>query len=70
MHCHKTKFAIGEIVYLRTDQLQLARMVIAITIRPNNDLFYELASGADSSFHYEIEINSTVDERLKLGLEK
>lgn len=45
-------------------------MVIAITIRPNNDLFYELASGADSSFHYEIEINSTVDERLKLGLEK
>lgn len=68
MHIHQTQFTHGDIVYLKTDQAQIARMVIAITIRINNAAYYELACGPDSSFHFDIEMSCSPDQVLKLGL--
>lgn len=69
MHNHRTTYTFGDIVYLKTDTAQLARMVIAITIRPGVVSYYELACGPESSFHFEIEMSSTVDINLKMGIE-
>jgi hypothetical protein len=69
MHVHQTSYTHGDTVYLRTDPMQLARMVVAFTIRPGGVVYYELACGADSSFHFEIEMSAVVDVNLKMGIE-
>lgn len=69
MHTHFTTYTYGDTVYLRTDPMQLTRMVIALTIRPGGVVFYEIACGAESSFHFEIEMSSTVDVNMKMGIE-
>ena len=69
MHNHRTTYAFGDIVYLKTDHAQLARMVIAVTLRPNGSQFYELGCGAESSFHFDIEMASQVDVNMKMGIE-
>ena len=66
---HSTTFTFGNIVYLKTDPMQLARMVVAMTIRPGGVVYYEIACGAESSFHFEIELSRTVDVNLKMGIE-
>ena len=53
------KFDLGQIVYLKTDTEQIARMVTAINTRPSR-LQYELSYATNSSWHDEIEIS---DER-------
>lgn len=50
-------YNIGEIVYLKTDSDQHARVVTAIKIFPNNEMMYELSCGERSSLHYEFEIS-------------
>jgi hypothetical protein len=50
------KYSIGQIVYLKTDERQLERMVIKIIINCNGHL-YELAESVNESTHYEIEIS-------------
>lgn len=52
------KYQIGQIVYLKTDDQQLNRMVLAVQVRANNQIVYTLASGADESFHFEMEIST------------
>ncbi len=52
------KYAIGQIVYLKTDDQQLKRMVLAIQVRANSQIIYTLASGSNESFHFEMEIST------------
>ncbi len=54
------KFEIGNIVYLKTDNDQLPRIVTSIHLKPNL-LVYELSSGGNSSWHYEFEISNEVN---------
>lgn len=51
----KTKFCLGQLVTLRTDIDQYARLITGIMITPNG-LEYRLASGTNSTWHYESEI--------------
>jgi hypothetical protein len=60
------KYEIGEIVYLKTDLDQIARVVVAITVRPENCIVYSLACGIDSSLHYALEISHEADAALKV----
>lgn len=55
MISHRTKFAIGELVYLVTDADQSPRMITGIMLRPNS-ASYECSFGIVSSDHYEIEL--------------
>ncbi len=57
---HKIEFEIGQIVYLKTDNEQHARMVTGINLRPNGCVTYCLSYQTDVSWHYAIEID---DER-------
>jgi hypothetical protein len=53
----KTKYEIGEIVYLVTDPDQSRFMITGILIRSSGTV-YELSCGLDVSFHTDIEISS------------
>lgn len=50
------KFAIGDRVFLVTDQDQLPRIVSGITIR-NGVLIYLLSQNVQETGHYEFEIS-------------
>lgn len=50
----KTKYDIGQIVFLATDENQRARIVTGIIIRPSGIIYY-LTCGSEESTHYEIE---------------
>lgn len=56
----KTKYDIGDIVYLKTDISQKERMITMVGITPGSHV-YTLSCGDDSSDHYEIEITDTKD---------
>ena len=58
---HIIEHRLGSIVYLKTDLEQNARMVTAISLRPNYSVCYCLALGTDESWHYGIEIDSERD---------
>lgn len=57
---------IGDIVFLKTDPDQRARIVIGIFIRPNGKSYY-LSCGVEESFHYEIEMSTEPDIVFKTG---
>jgi hypothetical protein len=50
-------FQIGETVYLRTGEDRDEQLVVGITIRPGPVIMYALKSGAEESWHYELEIS-------------
>jgi len=50
------QFAIGEIVYLKTDTTNTPRIVCEITICGHGGITYHLMSGTEGSNHYEAEI--------------
>jgi len=50
----KTKFDIGQIVFLATDSEQRARIVTGIIIRPSGIIYY-LTCGSEETTHYDIE---------------
>lgn len=52
-----TKFNIGEIVFLITDEDQKARMVVSLKIY-DKGILYCLACGTEETYHYEMEIAS------------
>jgi hypothetical protein len=52
----KFKYKIGQIVYLKTDDRQLERIVTQIRITQHGYL-YQLCEGVNESVHYEIEIS-------------
>lgn len=53
----QVEYEQGEIVYLRTDQEQLARLVIGFRLQNNSStLLYEVMCGTVQSCHYELEL--------------
>lgn len=56
-------FTIGQIVFLRTDTLQLPRVVVAIQIiGDGRNLVYRLCQGTEEdSWHHEAEIAAEKD---------
>lgn len=54
-------FEIGDTAFLVTDPDQRERLVVGITIRQASVLLYELAAGADTSWHYEYELTAERD---------
>ncbi len=59
-----TKYDHGDLVYLKTDIEQRARMVTQIKLAPTSHV-YELTFGTTVSEHYEIEISDQDDTVLK-----
>lgn len=58
----KNEFEIGQIVYLKTDNDQLARMITGINIRGGyGHLVYLLSLGTNETYHYGIEISNEKD---------
>lgn len=51
-------FAMGEVVYLKTDPDQLPRIVTGIDIRPGGSAGwrYQLGGAVTESYHYAMEI--------------
>jgi len=64
----KTKYDLGQLVYLYTDTDQIERMVIACECRFNGFILYNLAFGASSSWHYEQEISATKNINKAMGI--
>lgn len=60
---------IGDIVKLKTDHENRARIVTGIIIRPNTQLYY-LSCGKEESVHYEIETLPYKDKSDKVGFKK
>jgi len=56
----KYSFRMGQIVYLKTDNEQLARMITGFTVRPTG-IAYLLTVGTTETAHYDIEISDTRD---------
>lgn len=50
------KFEIGQIVYLKTDEDQLQRIITSIQVN-KYDIIYTLTCGVTSSGHYDYEIS-------------
>ena len=59
-----TNYAIGDMVYLKTDKEQLPRIVTGINIRISG-FWYVLQNGVTESCHYEIELSKERDLILK-----
>lgn len=50
------KFKLGEVVFLRTDPDQFARIIVAIQITVDGGMLYKLAIGMNEQWHYEVEL--------------
>lgn len=57
---HVLKFNISQVVYLKTDTDQSPRIVTGIQLRPSSAITYGVSSGAEETWHYDIELS---DER-------
>lgn len=55
------QFEIGQVVYLRSDEDQRARIVVQIAIMPGASLRYCLNCGTVETWHYEIEVSAEKD---------
>lgn len=55
------KFKLGEMVYLKTDPEQMARIIISLQISVDGGLLYKLAIGMSEQWHYEAEISRDRD---------
>jgi len=68
----KFKVKLGEIVYLKTDDEQLPRIVTRISIlggsMSDSIITYEISQGQETSEHYESEIVTNKDLKFKLGI--
>jgi hypothetical protein len=58
---HKLEYKIGQVVYLRTDKDQNAKIVTSITLHPCNSVSYCLNENGIESSHYGFEITDTRD---------
>ena len=56
----KSKYGIGELVYLKTDLEQLERLITGVKFNANG-IVYTLQQGVYESTHYEIEISYEKD---------
>lgn len=53
-------YEIGQEVYLKTDKEQSKRIVVSIWLLQSG-VRYQLLSGINESWHYDFEINTTID---------
>lgn len=51
------KYEIGDHVYLKHDQDQLLRVIIAVIAYKSGELMYKLACASNYSEHYDFEIS-------------
>lgn len=54
-------FEMGQIVYLKTDTLQLPRIIVAIQVTADGGLLYRLCQGIEVDWHYEVEMSAEKD---------
>lgn len=50
------RFKLGEMVYLKTDPDQYARIIVAIQATIDGGLLYKLCVNMSEQWHYEVEI--------------
>jgi hypothetical protein len=62
----KTKYNIGDNVYIKTDREQNPKIIISITVYTNDYYLYQLNSIDDCANYREFEISYEKDELLKL----
>ena len=69
---NKCNHVLGDVVYLKTDNQQLPRIVTEICLQGgtmnNYTILYELAQSDVESKHYDSEISKTKDKNLTLGI--
>lgn len=70
MATYTSKYAIGQFVYLRTDEEQAQRQIVEVKFMADGSTAYHLACGVNYSMHYEIEISPEVNMALKLNIDK
>ncbi len=63
-------FTIGQTVYLKTDPDQMRRMVTGIILRPGTRLYMVTLGTNPESHHYDIEMSTEPDVRMRLGLDE
>lgn len=56
---------IGNIVFLKTDKEQKARMITGIMQRPSGYIYYLSLSDTETT-HYDIEFTSDINKLIKL----
>lgn len=61
----ENKFNFGDIVYLKTDKEQSARMVCRMSVKPS-EIQYCLSCGSSETWHLDIEISTEVNELMKV----
>jgi sporulation-control protein spo0M len=64
----KTKFNIGQVVYLRTDIEQEARIITGVIVRYSGVLYY-LTCGTNETVHYDFEFSLTKNTLITLNIE-
>ena len=57
---YETKFAIGQIVYVRMDKEQTERLLLEIRITPGS-VIYSVSDGYSISEHYDLELSHERD---------
>jgi hypothetical protein len=66
-HVFIPRYELGDIVYLRTDEEQLPRMVTGWIIRAASGPRYELTQGLLVSQHQELELSREKELSFALG---
>lgn len=61
----ENKYDFGQIVWLKTDEEQLQRIITKIEVCPTG-ILYQLSQGKDYSWHYDFEISDTENVEIKL----
>lgn len=60
------KYALGDIVWLKTDREEIPRMISGLVIRPTG-ILYTLACGEKEGTHYDIELSAEKPSATKSG---
>lgn len=58
-------FDIGDIVYLKHDPEQLARMIVGVSVYKNGEHMYKMVAGSTQSEHYEFELSVEANLTIK-----
>lgn len=59
-----TKYDLGQIVYLKTDDEDIPYIIISITYDLNNSYVYNLKNGCEVTYHFEKEIKSCKFDKI------
>lgn len=63
-----SKYKLGEIVFLITDADQLSRIITSVSFTMDGGIMYCLACGTNETKHYEEEIATTQNIKIKYGI--